>query len=365
MGDHVPLGLFRRYLPAETRYITILRDPVDRVLSHYHFHAQAGNPPMSLGPAKLKRAWEDLLINERNELGGPHEAIAHDDGGDFSLEEGLRRRICIYDNFMTRFLWGGESLFGELPPNALDRAKENVADMWFVGVRERLDESIVLLGKKLGVGLMPYNLRHVSMKRPPLEETSAELRELVSEHNALDVELYRFARRQFDKSAPTPGELDSEVKELRRRSAEITEAVTAQRSAKTKAERRTGRKRERRAQRAEAPEAENAGTEGSGRERSRRRRKAPKAERKASRAGTEMDAPAGEEASRGGESKGVASGSAAARGWRGPRCDGLSSALETIRACVGLLRIGRNHPGLAVSPPRRVSFRDARVLTVR
>ena len=33
VGDHVPYGLYRRHLPAGTRYITILRDPVDRILA--------------------------------------------------------------------------------------------------------------------------------------------------------------------------------------------------------------------------------------------------------------------------------------------------------------------------------------------
>ena len=35
---HVPYGLFRRHLPEDTRYMTFLREPVDRVLSHYYRH---------------------------------------------------------------------------------------------------------------------------------------------------------------------------------------------------------------------------------------------------------------------------------------------------------------------------------------
>ena len=146
---------------------------------------------------------------------------------------------------MTRFLWGGESIYGELPPDALDRAKENVADVWFVGFRERLDESIVLLGRKLGIGLMPYYLRHVSTKRPPIEETSRELRELVAEHNSLDVELYRFARELFEQSAPPPDELTDDIAELRRRSVEVTQASAAQR--KTQKEQGKQRRRDRKA----------------------------------------------------------------------------------------------------------------------
>ena len=208
--------------------------------------------------------------------------ISLEEETDFSLEQGLRRKICIYDNFMTRFLWGGESIYGELPPDALDRAKENVAGLWFVGVTERLDESIILLGRKLGIGLMPYNLRHVSKKRPPLEETSPELRELVAEHNELDLELYRFARELFEESAPAPAELAEEVEELRRRSAEVTETATAARAAKAAANRSSSKKQGRHARRSNegAPVVEKVKES-----KAERRGKTPKTDRKAGRAG--------------------------------------------------------------------------------
>ncbi len=138
---------------------------------------------------------------------------------------------------MTRFLWGGETIFGELPPDALDRAKENVASFWFVGIQERLDDSIVLLGRKLGIGLMPYHLRHVNQTRPQLEETSDELRGLIAEHNQLDAELYRFARERFDSESPSPEELAADGEELRQLSIAVTAAGEARRAG-----RRTGRR---------------------------------------------------------------------------------------------------------------------------
>jgi hypothetical protein len=235
VGDHVPYGLYLRYLPPDTRYLTILREPVDRVLSHYHFHAQAGDPPGSGGARKLRNIWQELTKHGRIEAGEGDEAVVLPEDTEFSLEEGLRLDIPIYNNFMTRFLWGGESLFGELPPDAAERAKKNIEGFFFVGLRERLDESIILLGRQLGAGLMPYHLRHVSAKRPPLAETSDELRALVAEHNAFDLELYEFARQRFEETAPPPEELAEEVEELRRRSAEVTEAGDAARAAKKEA----------------------------------------------------------------------------------------------------------------------------------
>jgi hypothetical protein len=224
VADHIPLGLYRRNFPADTRYMTVLREPVDRVLSHYYFHALAGE-------RKVRNVWARFEALDRHERErAPDEPFADlpedvgDPEGDVSLEAGLARRIPIYDNFQTRFLWGGESFFGDLPADALERAKENVAGFAFVGVTERLDESIVLLGRMLGMGVMPYMRRHVREKRPPLSETPARVRELIEEHNALDIELYRFARARFDELAAGEG-LEADVEELRRRTEEGQEAA--------------------------------------------------------------------------------------------------------------------------------------------
>jgi hypothetical protein len=37
-AGHVPYSVYRQYLPQGTRYVTFLRDPVDRVVSRYYNH---------------------------------------------------------------------------------------------------------------------------------------------------------------------------------------------------------------------------------------------------------------------------------------------------------------------------------------
>jgi hypothetical protein len=222
LADHVPYGLYRRYLPADTRYITFLRDPVERVLAHYYFHANQN---------KLAQQWAQLTARDHLERegssGGPVTTSAVPADGECSLEEGLARKIVIYDNFATRFLWGGESLFGDLPPDAVNQAKENISRFAFIGITERLDESLVLLGTTLGIGLMPYHLRHVSTELPTAGDISGELRKLIEEHNAFDLELYRHAREQFDEAAAAAGDLAPAVDELLRRSADVSAATEA------------------------------------------------------------------------------------------------------------------------------------------
>ena len=80
---------------------------------------------------------------------------------------------------MTRFLFGGESVTGSFPHDALERAKANIAGFWFVGVGERLDDSIILLGRKLEIGLMPFNRKPETLLFPHPHDASAELLGLV------------------------------------------------------------------------------------------------------------------------------------------------------------------------------------------
>lgn len=253
LADHVPYGVYRQYLPDDTRYITFLRDPVGRVLSHYHFHARQGDQ-------KLQSIWSRFPqaagIERDHHARSPRDPSNGVDGNaDYSLEVGLARGIPIYSNMATRFLWDGDWLVDELPSDALGQAKQNIANFAFVGITERLDESVVLLGEAFGVGLMPYWLRHVNATRPADDETPAELRALIEEHNALDLELYRFALQRFDEAAAAAGDLTPAVEQLRRRSAEVTEAAEAARPAKKAA------RFERRVQKAEVKLAKTAASD--------------------------------------------------------------------------------------------------------
>ncbi len=238
LADHIPYGLYARYLPPDTRYVTFLRNPVERVLSHYHFHARKR-------PEKLRTIW-----------GREDPAATVGEADDVSLEAGLARGISIYNNFATRFLWGAESLEDELSPDALERAKANLDRFSFVGVTERLDESLVLLGRVLGVPLAGYHLRHVT-ERPKADAFPDTLIRQIEQHNALDIELYRIARERFDAAADAAGDLAAEVEQLTQQRAEVTDQAEAKR-VQRKAVRADLRQAEKRKRRRPGPVAEDA-----------------------------------------------------------------------------------------------------------
>jgi hypothetical protein len=196
---HMPYGLYRTYLPRNTCYMTFLREPVDRVLSHYYRHIHRQN----LGRAGIQK---------KKRPGARAKAD--------SIEQALvDMNLPQLNNLSTRFLCGRDP-FEELPDSALDDAKENLRTFEFVGIQERFEESLVLLQRMFGLGGLPYVDRHVSNEgaRPRVDEISDEQRALIEERNRLDAELYRFGLGLFEESVAAAGDgFAAEVEELRAR----------------------------------------------------------------------------------------------------------------------------------------------------
>jgi hypothetical protein len=176
VAGHVPYGVYRQYMPRGTRYMTFFREPVDRVVTHYYNHVrlrdgQSATPKP--GDPRIRTA----TIEEAFEIGVP-----------------------MLSNLSTRFLCGHPSAMESLPDSALEDAKANLRDFALVGLQERFEESIVLLQRSLDLPLTSYVNRHVSVERPLVEDLPEEERQLIVEHNRLDLELYAFAEGLFEEA---------------------------------------------------------------------------------------------------------------------------------------------------------------------
>lgn len=151
-------------------YVTLLRDPFERVVSLYHY-------------AKL------------------HETM--------SLEEFLRAPpFKEVDNDQTRRLAGQDPPLGRLTRAALDTAKENLRRYFaVVGTVERFDETLALLRLKLGWTreVVSYP-RNVNRDRPPLASFPREAIEAVRARNELDLELWQYASQLMDEAIETEGQ---------------------------------------------------------------------------------------------------------------------------------------------------------------
>jgi len=163
---HMVYGI-HEFLPQGATYITMLRDPVARLLSAYSFALRRPLNPMR---RKLKR--ERLGV------------------------EAFVRLTPNRQNLQCRVLAGVKDVTCD--QRVLDIAKENITKSFsVVGLCERFEESLILVAKAFGWEIPYYENRKVSKVRPALEPSVVNM---IQEYNRFDMELYEFARKRFEDS---------------------------------------------------------------------------------------------------------------------------------------------------------------------
>ncbi len=202
---HFPLGI-RELLPddRETSCFTLLREPVERTLSHYF-------------QIRESETGKDVDLGAKQQSFGLGTL-----GEDPSLEETIEAGY-IFDNLQTRMLSGEPEPFGEVTKEMFEQAKRNLREEFTLfGLTERFDESLALARKRLGFRSILYRQRgRVNVTRPRGDDVPADLLRLASESNRYDLKLYRYATELFDAAPELRGlDLQVEVAALRAARAE-------------------------------------------------------------------------------------------------------------------------------------------------
>ncbi len=171
LKGHMAFGL-HAWLPQPSTYITLLRHPVERAISHYYH---------------IRRT--------------PHhthyETVV---GQDMSLHEFILAGVSrLVDNGQVRALAAAEEVpYGHCTTALLERAIAHIEDYFtLVGLTERFDETLVLLRRAFGWRVTAYRARNVGRNRPPTTEVPAATLELITELNELDLRLYAYAVERF------------------------------------------------------------------------------------------------------------------------------------------------------------------------
>ena len=178
---HMHFGLHEQ-VPGPAGYVTVLRDPVERLLSHFGQYCR---------------------MVRSGEIGAGETAP--------SLEEFCRLKARAMDNHQTRFLCGWK--FDEHPrQESLDRAKENLRK-WFrvVGTLERFDETKAVLHRAYGWPYVAQIRQNVGTGRLRREEIDPEFLAEVEELNWLDRELHGLANSLLDAAIAKYGSRRSSI----------------------------------------------------------------------------------------------------------------------------------------------------------
>ncbi|MEW6533348.1 MAG: hypothetical protein AB1473_21125 [Thermodesulfobacteriota bacterium] len=186
MTGHLPFGV-HKFLPGITRYVTLVRDPVEREISNYFY-------------GRLQAQVEKRAM-----------------GGNISLEDYVEQGLAA--NYYSRLISGIEALnpvwdlktagsWDWVGPGEVKVALKNIEDHFFLaGPVERFDEFLVLLCRKMGwdVSNVAYTRRNITLDRPRTDELSPELIKEIRERNKADEELYKLICERFDRDVRREG----------------------------------------------------------------------------------------------------------------------------------------------------------------
>ncbi|MBE9102935.1 sulfotransferase family 2 domain-containing protein [Vacuolonema iberomarrocanum] len=185
---HYPFGL-HEVLDKPAAYITMLRNPVDRVISLYN-HMR------------------------RKERHKHHEKIQRMTLQDFLEDE----TFLEADNYQVRQLAGigwydGYVGYGACAQEHLTRAQENIKHHFLLaGITEKFDQSILLFRYLLGWSTPFYKRINVHSGNNSYNnsegkhiEIDSTIIKLVEERNQLDIELYRYVDRLLDEKVSKLG----------------------------------------------------------------------------------------------------------------------------------------------------------------
>ena len=175
---HVPFGL-HAWLSRPATYVTLLRDPLERIVSLYYFIREGTD--------------RHIHRQTRAALG--------------SLEEFVSSGVLLeVDNGQTRRLSGLSPAYGRCTEAMLERAKANIRERFaLVGLTERFDESVLLLRRLFGWPSALYLPRKVNQLKQPVAALPSGTVRLIEAHNRFDRQLYDYAAELFERQVAELG----------------------------------------------------------------------------------------------------------------------------------------------------------------
>jgi hypothetical protein len=194
---HFSYGL-HQHISRRCRYVTFLRDPVERVLSLY-YHQKANK--ILRESVTLSRFATEMSVADWNAQLGSWYA----ERPAFGENEIRHASRLMARNDQTRRIAGCHAGDRISDKAMLARARENLARFLFVGINEKFDESLMLLASTLGWNSLPNYFPRLINKVKASSTREAAALEAVRSANELDTELYAYACDRLERTLARQG----------------------------------------------------------------------------------------------------------------------------------------------------------------
>lgn len=183
LTGHCQFGIHRS-LATPSSYFTLLRNPIDRVISHYYFVRHNPLHPDHSRMVQEKMTFEDYLNS---------------------------RSVLMLENGQTRMLAGRNGVdyqadYGQCDEEVLAIAEKNLLKHFdVVGLQEEFDATLLLLQKAYGWRTPYYVTQNITQHRPQVREVSPETLDLIRSYNQIDLQLYECAAHRFHQKVAEHG----------------------------------------------------------------------------------------------------------------------------------------------------------------
>jgi hypothetical protein len=180
LKGHLPYGIHSAFTKGETEYFTILREPVDRVISNY-FHCTVEK----MHPFYTEFHEKKYTIKQLVESG----------------------RIPNMNNCMVRFFSGEfDRAYDQCDEAMLEKALQHLDGFALVGLNESFDIFLLRLMERYRFRNPYYRRRRVSSTRMAVKDLDKETAETIRYYNRLDIELYRIMKEKVEQEQRALGD---------------------------------------------------------------------------------------------------------------------------------------------------------------
>ena len=171
---HMPFGL-HEYMSQPCSYITYLRDPVKRIISHYYY------------VLSNKKHYLYLPVSEKN--------MSLEDYIDSGLTPELYNHQTRMFSELTKF---SHNNFEDCTTQHFEKAKQILEEHFcMVGLTDHFDESLLLLKEQFDWNNVYYFKRKTNKLNPGQKQVSDRIIEKIKDYNQHDIALYAYFRKRF------------------------------------------------------------------------------------------------------------------------------------------------------------------------